>query len=74
LKQEYFLSAASLDDIVRRYKSAKYGVNEPVRTSLDDFSKKVGKTNLYLNVRVCLFETHKWESNFLVTEVYMLIN
>jgi Carbohydrate phosphorylase len=41
LKQEYFLSAATLSDIIRRYKSAKYGTLEPVRTTFFDLPKKV---------------------------------
>jgi starch phosphorylase len=41
LKQEYFLVAATLQDILRRFKSAKYGVRDPVRTSFDTFPSKV---------------------------------
>ncbi|NWU88039.1 PYGM protein, partial [Onychorhynchus coronatus] len=41
LKQEYFVVAATLHDIVRRYKSAKFGSRDPVRTSFDTFPDKV---------------------------------
>jgi len=41
LKQEYFLVAATLHDIVRRYKSSKYGSREPVRTDFKEFPNKV---------------------------------
>lgn len=36
LKQEYFLCAATLHDIIRRYKHSKFGSREVART---DFSK-----------------------------------
>lgn len=41
LKQEYFLVAATLQDILRRFKSAKYGVRDHVRTSFEMFPAKV---------------------------------
>lgn len=41
LKQEYFLCAATLQDIIRRFKSSKFGSTEKVRTSFDTFSDKV---------------------------------
>ncbi|OQV16505.1 Glycogen phosphorylase [Hypsibius exemplaris] len=41
LKQEYFMVAASLQDIIRRFKSAKFGCRDPVRTSFDSFPDKV---------------------------------
>jgi len=41
LKQEYFLVAATLQDILRRFKSAKYGVRDHVRTSFEMFPQKV---------------------------------
>jgi len=41
LKQDYFLVAATLQDILRRFKSAKYGVRDPVRTSFEMFPQKV---------------------------------
>ncbi|CAD5113172.1 DgyrCDS2361 [Dimorphilus gyrociliatus] len=41
LKQEYFLVAATLQDIIRRFKSSKFGSKDPVRTSFDLFSEKV---------------------------------
>uniref|UniRef100_A0A8C3CK80 Alpha-1,4 glucan phosphorylase n=1 Tax=Cairina moschata TaxID=8855 RepID=A0A8C3CK80_CAIMO len=41
LKQEYFVVAATLHDIVRRFKSAKFGSRDPVRTAFDTFPDKV---------------------------------
>lgn len=41
LKQEYFMCAATLQDIVRRYKSSKFGSREAVRTHFDHFPDKV---------------------------------
>ncbi|NWR95639.1 PYGM protein, partial [Furnarius figulus] len=41
LKQEYFVVAATLHDIIRRFKSAKFGSRDPVRTSFDTFPDKV---------------------------------
>ncbi|KAF7651919.1 hypothetical protein LDENG_00103780 [Lucifuga dentata] len=41
LKQEYFLVAATLQDIIRRFKSSKFGCRDVVRTSFDTFPDKV---------------------------------
>uniref|UniRef100_A0A3P9H4G4 Alpha-1,4 glucan phosphorylase n=1 Tax=Oryzias latipes TaxID=8090 RepID=A0A3P9H4G4_ORYLA len=41
LKQEYFVVAATLQDIIRRFKSSKFGSREPVRTSFETFPDKV---------------------------------
>ncbi|OZC12230.1 glycogen phosphorylase [Onchocerca flexuosa] len=41
LKQEYFLVAATLQDIIRRFKSSKYGCRDTVRSTLDNFHEKV---------------------------------
>lgn len=41
LKQEYFMCAATLQDIIRRYKSSKFGSSHPIRTSFDAFPEKV---------------------------------
>lgn len=41
LKQEYFVVAATLQDIIRRFKSSKFGCRDPVRTSFDTFPAKV---------------------------------
>jgi len=41
LKQEYFMCAATLQDIIRRFKSSKFGSRDAVRTSFDSFSDKV---------------------------------
>uniref|UniRef100_A0A0N5AZD0 Alpha-1,4 glucan phosphorylase n=1 Tax=Syphacia muris TaxID=451379 RepID=A0A0N5AZD0_9BILA len=41
LKQQYFLVAATLQDIIRRFKSSKYGCRDPVRANFESFSDKV---------------------------------
>lgn len=41
LKQEYFLCAATLQDIIRRYKASKFGSREAVRTDFESFPDKV---------------------------------
>ncbi|KAK9869928.1 hypothetical protein WA026_006025 [Henosepilachna vigintioctopunctata] len=41
LKQEYFMVAATLQDIIRRYKAAKFGSKEAVRTNFDYLPDKV---------------------------------
>ena len=42
LKQEYFVVAATLQDIIRRFKSSKFGCRDPVRTCFETFPDKVG--------------------------------
>lgn len=41
LKQEYFMVAATLQDIIRRFKASKFGSKDAVRTSFDTFPEKV---------------------------------
>ncbi|TWW78531.1 Glycogen phosphorylase, brain form [Takifugu flavidus] len=41
LKQEYFVVAATLQDIIRRFKSSKFGCRDPIRTSFETFPDKV---------------------------------
>lgn len=41
LKQQYFLVASTLQDIIRRFKSSRFGCRDPVRTSFDTFPDKV---------------------------------
>ncbi|KAK4326271.1 hypothetical protein Pmani_003202 [Petrolisthes manimaculis] len=41
LKQEYFMVAATLQDIIRRFKASKFGSKDHVRTSFDLFPEKV---------------------------------
>ncbi|XP_067941948.1 glycogen phosphorylase, brain form-like [Watersipora subatra] len=77
LKQEYFLVAASLMDIVRRFKSARFGSRDPVRTSFTSFSDKVA---IQLNdthpsmavpelMRILIdVEGHDFESAFEITK------
>lgn len=41
LKQEYFAVAATLQDIIRRLKSSKFGCRDPVRTRFETFPDRV---------------------------------
>ncbi|KAK2921493.1 glycogen phosphorylase, brain form [Channa argus] len=41
LKQEYFVVAATLQDIIRRFKSSKFGCRDTVRSSFNTFPEKV---------------------------------
>ncbi|XP_074765095.1 glycogen phosphorylase, liver form isoform X2 [Athene noctua] len=41
LKQEYFVVAATLQDIIRRFKASKFGSTESVRTVFDSFPDQV---------------------------------
>ncbi|KAK0414301.1 hypothetical protein QR680_007257 [Steinernema hermaphroditum] len=41
LKQQYFLVAATLQDIIRRFKSSRYGCRDAVRVDFDSFPDKV---------------------------------
>ena len=41
LKQEYFLVAATLSDIIRRYKHSKFGVPNTTRDDFSTFPDKV---------------------------------
>ncbi|XP_015913582.1 glycogen phosphorylase [Parasteatoda tepidariorum] len=41
LKQEYFMVAATLQDIIRRFKTTKFGSMDPTRTSFERFPEKV---------------------------------
>ncbi|KAG5884086.1 hypothetical protein JTB14_027769 [Gonioctena quinquepunctata] len=41
LKQEYFMCAATLQDIIRRFKSAKFGTREATRTDFELLPDKV---------------------------------
>ena len=45
LKQEYFVVAATLQDIIRRFKSSKFGSTEFVRMDLSTLPDKVGRWN-----------------------------
>lgn len=42
LKQEYFVVAATLQDIIRRFKASKFGSTEFVRLDLSTLPEKVG--------------------------------
>lgn len=41
LKQEYFLCAATLQDIIRRFKASKFGCREAIRHNLTSLPDKV---------------------------------
>jgi len=76
LKQEYFLCAATLNDVVRRFKASKFGSREVSRTNFDLMPDKVA---LQLNdthpamaipelMRILLDEEHlSWDQAWKVT-------
>lgn len=41
LKQEYFMCSATLQDIIRRFKAAKFGTRTPTRTNFELLPEKV---------------------------------
>ncbi|KAF0288654.1 Glycogen phosphorylase [Amphibalanus amphitrite] len=41
LKQQYFMVAATVQDVMRRFKSSKYGTKIPRRTTFEEFPDKV---------------------------------
>ncbi|TSS85099.1 Glycogen phosphorylase, brain form [Bagarius yarrelli] len=76
LKQEYFVVAATLQDIIRRFKASKFGSRAQVRTSLENFPEKVA---IQLNdthpalaipelMRILLdLEEHSWDKAWEIT-------
>lgn len=46
LKQEYFVVAATLQDIIRRFKASKFGSTDFVRLDLSTLPDKVGDLKL----------------------------
>jgi len=76
LKQEYFLCAATLNDVVRRFKASKFGSREVARTNFDLMPDKVA---IQLNdthpamaipelMRILLDEEHlPWEQAWSIT-------
>lgn len=46
LKQEYFVVAATLQDIIRRFKASKFGSTDFVRLDLSTLPDKVGDPKL----------------------------
>uniref|UniRef100_A0A4W3H4Y6 Alpha-1,4 glucan phosphorylase n=1 Tax=Callorhinchus milii TaxID=7868 RepID=A0A4W3H4Y6_CALMI len=59
LKQEYFVVAATLQDIIRRFKSSKFGCRDPVRKSFETFPDKVLQiTDVWF---VCFFACKAWD-------------
>uniref|UniRef100_A0A8B9JL36 Alpha-1,4 glucan phosphorylase n=1 Tax=Astyanax mexicanus TaxID=7994 RepID=A0A8B9JL36_ASTMX len=73
LKQEYFVVAATLQDIVRRFKASKFGSREIVRTDFTFLPDKVCWTLLFSSL--CIFsrgnKTLKL-SNDLKTKIYIV--
>ena len=51
LKQEYFMVAATLQDIIRRFKASKFGSKDAIRTSFDTFPDKVSTDGSFVNCR-----------------------
>jgi starch phosphorylase len=65
LKQEYFLVAATLSDIIRRYKHSKFGVTSSTRDDFSTFPDKVCNDFIpikisidFLKVAIQLNDTH----------------
>lgn len=46
LKQEYFVVAATLQDIIRRFKASRFGSTDFVRLDLSTLPDKVGNSEL----------------------------
>lgn len=77
LKQEYFMCAATLQDIIRRYKSSKFGSKAAVRTDMKGLPDKVA---IQLNdthpslaipelMRILLDEEHlQWDEAWDITQ------
>lgn len=51
LKQEYFVVAATLQDIIRRFKASKFGSTEFVRMDLSTLPDKVTEPELHVSVK-----------------------
>ncbi|CAF0918355.1 unnamed protein product [Adineta ricciae] len=77
LKQEYFLVAATLSDIIRRYKHSKFGVSSSTRDDFNTFPDKVAiqlnDTHPALTVAELMrllvdIEGLKWETAWDVTK------
>lgn len=54
LKQQYFLVAATLQDIIRRFKSSKYGSREKVRIDFETFPDKVSEWMKFYDFSYCM--------------------
>lgn len=54
LKQEYFLVAATLQDVLRRFKTSKFGVRGATRTNFDMFPQKVDAVSVVCGITCVL--------------------
>lgn len=59
LKQEYFMVAATLQDVVRRFKSSKFGCRDPVRTDFSAFPDKVSYVSITKHQFYVTFEQYR---------------
>jgi starch phosphorylase len=55
LKQEYFLVAATLSDIIRRYKHSKFGISSATRDDFSAFPDKVMNNFIYIKISIRFF-------------------
>jgi len=55
LKQEYFLVAATLSDIIRRFKHSKFGITSATRNEFDTFPDKVMRNMIHIKIKNSAF-------------------
>jgi starch phosphorylase len=59
LKQEYFLVAATLSDIIRRFKHSKFGITSATRNEFDTFPDKVMRNMIHIKIKIRFFSSSK---------------
>uniref|UniRef100_A0A672L0Z6 Alpha-1,4 glucan phosphorylase n=1 Tax=Sinocyclocheilus grahami TaxID=75366 RepID=A0A672L0Z6_SINGR len=72
LKQEYFVVAATLQDIIRRFKASKFGSTEVVRmdlTTLPDKVRQLGSSLFHVNTLDCREHSTQFVSYLVVNGV-----
>ncbi len=74
LKQEYFLCAATLQDIIRRFKSSQFGCRDATRNNLDLIPEKVDTTAKTRLTSMAYFKFMHKSSVCLLTKVAIQLN